>query len=106
MNPAIQKLEEYISELQGITRFQSVEEKANHIGLINRIETAIGNLKLCEKYEIYPGSLVNVLPETENPNFVYLVVHENESSDPCNWEEVLFNDRQVLLSSGDLVIRK
>ena len=106
MNPAIEKLNEYIDELKRRDTFESLEEKANHIGLINQIEVAIGNLKLCQKYEIYPRSLVSVLPKTENDNFGYLVVHENESSNPCNWEEVLFDGNQVELAGGDLVIRK
>ena len=106
MNPAIQKLEEYLVELNKVSEFKSIEEKATHIGLINQIDVAIGNLKLCEKYEIYPGSLVSIMPETEDPNFLYLVVHENESSNPENWEEVLFKGQQIQFSGGDLVIRK
>ncbi len=39
-------------------------------------------------------------------HFCYKVVHENESSDPQNWEEVLFEGKQITLSAGDLVIRK
>ena len=106
MNPAIKKLEEYLTQLQEITEFESLNEKAEHIGLINQIDSAIGNLKQCEKYNIVPASLISVLPETESPNFSYLVVHENESSNPSNWEEVKFNGQQVLFSGGDLVIRK
>ena len=106
MNPAINKLKEYLATLQAITEFESLNKKAEHIGLINQIDTAIGNLELCEKHGIVPGSLISVLPETENPNLSYLVVHENESSNPENWEEVIFNGQQVLFSGGDLVIRK
>ena len=106
MNPAILKLQEYLTELNSVCEFKSIEEKAEHIGLINQIEVAIGNLKLCEKHEIYPGSLVSIMPETEDPNFSYLVVHDNESSYPENWEEVIFNGQQIQFSCGDLVIRK
>ena len=106
MNPAISKLVEYLEELEAIDEFESIEEKAGHIGLLNQIEIAIGQIQLCEEHGISSGSLVSVLPEPETPNFTYLVVHDNESTNPENWEDVLFNGRQIWLSSGDLVIRK
>ncbi len=106
MNPAIEKLYEYLSELNAVVEFDCLEAKAEHIGLINQIKSSIGQLELCESFGINAGSLVSVLPETENPNFCYLAVHENESSNPENWEEVIFDGRQVQFSGGDLVIRK
>ena len=106
MNLAIEKLKEYLIQLESIEVFSSTEEKANHIGDINLVKNSISQLALCEKYGINGGSLVSVLPETENPNFLYLAVHENESSSPENWEEVIFNGQQVLFEGGDLVIRK
>ncbi len=106
MNPAIDKLNLYLAELELIDSFGSVEAKAEHIGLLNQIRSSIGQLELCEKYEINSGSLVSVLPESENPNFCYLAVHENESSNPENWEEVIFDGGQIQFSGGDLVIRK
>ena len=105
-NPAIRKLEKYLEELESSHEFDSLEEKAEHIGLINQIRSSIGQLQICEKYGIESGSLVSVLPETENPNFCYLAVHENESSNPENWEEVIFNGQRIQFSGGDLVIRK
>ena len=106
MNPAIERLKAYIAELRTVTTFSSIEEKASHIGLINQIELAIGNLELCEKHGIFPGSLVSVLPEAESSHFGYRVVHDCESSNPANWEEVLFEGRKVEFSGGDLVIRR
>ncbi len=106
MNPATEKLEQYLSELEAINTFDSIEAKAEHFGLMNQIRSSIGQLNLCDKYGINAESLVSVLPETENPNFCYLAVHENESSNPEDWEEVLFNKQQVQFSGGDLVIRK
>jgi len=106
MNPAIEKLQEYLVQLESIENFSSIEEKANHIGKINLVRNSIEQLTLCEKYEINGSSLVSVLPETESPNFLYLAVHENESSTPKNWEEVIFNKQQVRFNGGDLVIRK
>jgi hypothetical protein len=106
MNPAIEKLKEYLVELESVDDFDSIQLKAEHIGNINLVKSSIKQLELCEKYGINAGSLVSVLPETSNPNFCYLAVHENESSKPEDWEEVKFEERQVLFSGGDLVIRK
>lgn len=106
MNPAIQKLKQYLAELEEICFFDSIEAKAEHIGLMNQVRNSIGQIELCEKFNINSGSLVSVLPETESPNLCYLAVHENESSNPENWEEVIFNGQQIQLSGGDLVIRK
>ena len=106
MNPEIVKLNEYLTELSAVNDFASIEAKAEHHGLINQIKSSIGQLQICDKFSINAGSLVSVLPETENPNFCYLAVHENESSNPENWEEVIFEGQQIQFSGGDLVIRK
>jgi hypothetical protein len=106
MTPAIQNLKLYLAELERAVSFDSIEDKAEHIGLQNQIKASIGQLELCEQFGINSASLVSVLPETENPNFCYLAVHENESTNPENWEEVIFNGRQIQFSGGDLVIRK
>jgi len=105
-NPAIEKLKQYLEELEAKQSFDSVEAKAEHIGLINQVKASIGQLQLCEKHGINSASLVSVLPETENPNFCYLAVHENESSNPKDWEQVNFSGQQIQFSGGDLVIRK
>ena len=106
MNPAIEKLSDYLSELECISDFESIEEKAAHIGNINLVKNAISQIRLCDKYQINGGSLVSVLPETENPNFCYVVAHENESTNPENWVEVEFEKGKIQFSGGDLVIRK
>ncbi|NRB81899.1 MAG: hypothetical protein HRU38_25125 [Saccharospirillaceae bacterium] len=106
MNPAILKLNEYLAELESKAVFDSIAIKAEHFGIINQVKNAIGQIELCEKFEINAGSLVNKLPETENTNFCYLVAEQNESTQPENWTEVLFKGNQVWLSGGDLVVRK
>ena len=106
MNPAIEKLHNYLAEIEAVNDSESFEAMAAHIGIINQVKSAIGKLELCDKFGINAGSLVSVLPETESPNFCYLAVHENESSNPENWEEVIFEGQQIQFSGGDLVIRK
>lgn len=106
MDPAITRLNEYLMELEKVTDFKSIEDKANHIGIINQLKNSIGLLELCEKNQISAGSLVNQLPETDDPNLNFVVAYQNESTNPENWEEVLFDGKPVWLSSGDLVVRR
>lgn len=65
MNPVIEKLESWIEELQRKEDFESIEEKSNHIGLINQIDLAIQRIELCKKWEIYPKSIIKELPQTD-----------------------------------------
>ena len=106
MKEAIELLSEELLCLRGRTDFSSIPEKAEHYGLINRYEMAVDRLELCEKYGVTGGSIIKQLPDSGNIHFCYKVVNENESSNPCNWEEVLFDERQLTLESGDLVVKR
>lgn len=106
MNPAVEKLKQYLEELEARESFETIEEKAEHFGKVIQVRSSIGQLELCEKFEIHAGSLVSVLPESGNIHAGYLAVCDNESSNSEHWEEVLFDGRQVQFSSGDLIIRK
>ena len=106
MNPAINNLNEYLVELESITEFDSIEKKAEHFGVINQVRNSIGQIELCEKNEINASSLVNQLPEVESEEFCYIVAEQNESTNPENWTEVLFQGQQIWLSAGDLIVRK
>ncbi|MBQ4864777.1 hypothetical protein J8L98_24125, partial [Pseudoalteromonas sp. MMG013] len=106
MKSAISVLQNHLVELDKKIEFGSLEEKAEHIGIILQIKDSIAQLNLCEKHGITGGSLVNVLPETATIEHQFVVAYQNESTNPENWEEVLFNNRQIWFSSGDLVVRK
>lgn len=111
--PITQHLEEWYATLGGMANFPSLEAKAEHIGLLNRIETAIARLKICETYEIHPSAWICKLPPEISPEFPqpfypeYRVVCDRESDNPEHWEEVRFDQRGfVRLTAGDLVIKK
>jgi hypothetical protein len=106
MKEAIDVIKEKLSELRERTQFDSIEEKSEHYGLINRYEMAIDRLNLCESYRITGGSIVNQLPDSGDIHQCFKVVHECESSDPCNWIEVEFENRKITLEGGDIVIRR
>ena len=106
MNPAVVVLETHLKALEEKSDFQSLEEKAEHIGLITQIKDSIAQLNLCDKYGITGSSLINVLPETSSIEHQFVVAYQNESTSPENWQEVFFNNRQIWFSSGDLVVRK
>lgn len=107
--PVIQHLEEWRATLAGLGDFPSLEAKAEHIGLLNRIETAIARLKMCETHEIYPSAWICELPPVIHEQFnpEYRVVNDGESDKPGHWQEVRFEKRGfVRLTGGDLVIKK
>jgi len=106
MKEALELIEEKLAELRLKEEYGSIEEKAEHSGLIARYEMSIDRLKLCEKYEITGGSIVKKLPESGDVHFCYKLVHENESSNPCDWEEFLFDKRELVLEGGDLVVKR
>jgi hypothetical protein len=111
--PIIKHLQEWHASLAMQQDFPSIESKAEHIGLLNRIETAIARLKLCEANDIYPGAWICVLPPKANPQVSqpfypeYRIVCDRESDKPEHWEEVRFEKRGfVRLTAGDIVIKK
>ena len=107
MNPAVRKLQEYINELQKMNSFSDIKEKANHLGLINQVDTAIKQIELCEKYGIVGGSKAFQLPGTGNPNFDnFVIAWDCESHHPANWQEVKFDGRSIRFQEGDVVIQK
>ncbi|OCQ23861.1 hypothetical protein A7985_07950 [Pseudoalteromonas luteoviolacea] len=106
MNPAITVLKAHLAKLEAREQFESIDDKAAHIGEIIQFKDSIAQLELCEKYRITGGSLISQLPETPSIEHQFVVAYQNESTNSENWEEVLFNGRQVWFSSGDLVIRK
>ncbi|WNO10626.1 hypothetical protein [Teredinibacter sp. KSP-S5-2] len=105
MKEPLDFLIEELEALSKIEEFGSIKEKAEHIGLMNRYETAIDRLRICEEFEITGGSIVKKLPDN-GIHFLYRVVCENESSNPENWSEVLFENREFLLEAEDLVIKR
>ncbi len=107
--PTIQHLKQWHESLSCQREFANVEAKAEHVGLLNRIETAIARLKMCEENGIFGGAWVCVLPSVVYQNGIpeYRVVCDGESDKPEHWREVRFEKRGfVRLSGGDVVIKK
>ncbi|HWB60632.1 MAG TPA: hypothetical protein VG733_14150 [Chthoniobacteraceae bacterium] len=59
----IAHLKNWHTELSARSTFDSIPEKAQHIGLLNSIEVAIKQLELCQTYGINPGSWFCVFPK-------------------------------------------
>lgn len=108
-SPVIDHLEQWLADLSQVTEFSSTEEKAEHIGLMNRIDTAIAQLPLCEKHRITGGSWFCPLPEIPYHSYApeYRIVDDSESDNPDWWREVEFEDRGIVrLTGGDVVIKR
>ena len=107
MDRAIRLLEEELSSLKAEANSnETTSEKAARIGAINKIDSAISLLNICSKHGINAGSIVKALPDHGDVNFQFIVAHMNESTNPENWEEVLFDGEQFWLDGGDLVIKR
>jgi len=106
VNPAISVLERHSKELEAKSDFDTLEAKAEHIGLAIQVKEAIAQLRLCEKHGITGSSLVNQMPQTPTKEHQFVLAYQNESTNPENWEEVLFDNRQIWFSSGDLIVRR
>ena len=98
-SPVIEHLEEWHASLSQLADFPSLEAKAEQIGLLNQIETALARLKMCEEHGIFPAAWICVLPPEINPEFPqpfypeYRIVCDRESDEPQHWEEVRFEKR-------------
>ena len=77
----LEKTEKEYDSLEGI-------EKAQAWTLINELKTFIGRNNFCEKYGLFEGAQVFALPEPANYQTDYLLVCDNESSNPEHWSEV------------------
>ncbi len=109
MEKVIAHLQNWHMELSALTRFDSIQEKTEHIGLLNSIEVAVKQLELCRTYGINPNSWFCVFPERISgySEAKFRVVCENETHHPSGWEEVSFPDRgQISFHGGDLAIKR
>ncbi len=108
MDQVIAYLQNWRTEISTRTSFDSIQEKAEHIGLMNSIEVAIKQLELCRTYGINPASWFCVFPG-KVPGYSYpefRVVHDCEGDDPCGWRELSFPSRgKVKFHAGDLAIK-
>lgn len=96
-----------VEEQQALLQKTTVEDKAIQIGLINEIETAIKRIELCEKYQIYGGAKVLMMPPEYSPSVSYYVVNDNESSNPENWCRLTDeHGAEFEMQAGDLAIRR
>jgi hypothetical protein len=109
INKVLDHLEQWHSELSKTSEFDSPEEHAAHIGLLNAIELCTKQLRICNDFGIYPSARVYVLPEVVRPDYQpeYRLIDDGESNDRDHWREVSFPSMQpVRLTGGDIVIQK
>ncbi len=109
MEKVIAHLEQWKLELSTRTSFDSTEDKADHIGLMNSIEVAIKQLGLCRTYGINPSSWFCVFPERVSgySQPMFRVVCDGEGDHPSAWKELSFADHgKVKFHGGDLAIKR
>jgi hypothetical protein len=109
MDNTIQRLNAWVEET--VKRLQEVppsdlRQCADLINLKTEIELAVGRLELCEKWGIYPKSIIRALPQQkcQTPSSDYRIVEDCETNDRQWWLEADFDGQQFRFHQGDLII--
>jgi hypothetical protein len=109
MENVITHLQDWKIELSKRTVFESIQDKAEHIGLLNSIDVAVKQLELCKTYGINPNSWFCVFPEEVSgySQPMFRVVCDGEGDNPAGWKELSFPERgKVKFHGGDLAIKR
>ena len=88
---------------------ESVEQKANNIGLSNRIDTAIQLLQICDAHDISvnQAKAIDVVPNIVTSCYQpYIrIVDDRETHDPSGWTDLVFPDGCIrILSGGEIIM--
>ena len=103
----LQHLEEWKEKESKVAEsISNIEEKANQIGLVNEIDTAIQQLKLCRQHNIIGGTKIVSLPNDYeySPSINYRIVCDHETDDSKHWEEIKIDGQHYRLCSGSKII--
>src|SRR4051812_20068301 len=91
LQPVVERLLAWHQEVSSSATSDSRAE-AQRIGLVNRIDTAIRLLKLCDDFEVVPGAFWDKVPDLVSPSHQpeVRIVDDCESDNPAYWRELEF----------------
>jgi len=75
------------------------------VGQINELDLACQQLQLCEKWGIFPRSIIRALPPTRCEDSGYRVMDDCESDQRKDWAEADFEGRTIRFGGGTLIIQ-
>ncbi len=72
-----------------------------------QVDSAIGCLEVCQKFNIGPRAQVLILPptKTQTPSSEYRIVEDHESDNREWWQELQIDDEPIRLREGDRIVR-
>jgi len=106
LEPVIDKLLQWQASLGGTLQVET-EADAERIGLLNRIDTAIQLLRLCDEYHVIPGTHWDTVPNLISPCHQpeVRIVDDGESDRASAWRELaLESGNAVRLHGGEVII--
>ena len=105
----IEHLEQWKAQVNKvIDDLSNVEDKAKQIGLVNEIDTAVCQLKLCRENNILGKTKVVTLPYDHDYIYTgscsYRIICDHESDNNDQWEEIKINGQFYRLGPGSKII--
>jgi hypothetical protein len=103
----LRNLHQHLSlELNEVPRTDH-ENLSRLIGMMSEIDIACKRLDLCEKWRIFPKSIVRALPaqKCESGSSDYRIMEDCETENRPSWMEADFDGRTHRFNAGDLVIQ-
>lgn len=99
-------LEELSAKLAGVPP-GDLEQQAALIGRKSEVELAISRLALCERWALYPSSIIRRLPrqKCQSGSSDYRIMEDCETEHRESWVEADFDGQRHRLNEGDLIVR-
>jgi hypothetical protein len=98
--------EQLTEELKRVPRTDH-ENLARLLGMLSEVDLACQRLELCEKWQIFPRSIIRTLPpqKCESGSSDYRIMEDCETENRQSWMEADFAGRTVRFNAGDLIIQ-
>ncbi len=111
MDNVISKLRDWSDEVTKALREtppSDLQKRAELIGLENEIDLACKRLALCERWQIFPRSIVWKLPDQkcQSPSSDFRIMEDCETEDRNCWVEADFGGAVFRFNQGDLIIQR
>ena len=98
--------EQLTDELKGVPHTDH-ENLSRLIGMASEIDLACQRLEVCEKWGIFPRSIVRALPpqKCESGSSDYRIMEDCETEHRPSWAEADFAGQALRFNAGDLIIQ-
>ena len=81
------------------------ENLSRLIGLMNELDLACKRLELCERWHIFPRSMILALPPKRDQYNQYRIMEDCDTDARQHWKEAEFSGHICRFNEGDLIIK-